>query len=119
MALELHDPNKMKVSDFLTDYNPLWHMLETLHDKILKSGEKRGLQALTQEEIWKRVYEFGVVSQGLEKADMQERINYLNEQNVKWFSRADSLEAEVTLCRKRIQELEALLGASPEVPESK
>lgn len=104
MSFEIHDPNKMKISDFLTDYNPLWYMLETLHAK-LSVGGKQGLKELTLEEVWKRIYEFGVVSAGLEKADLHSRVDVLTEQNIKWCTLANTYEAEVATCKVKIQEL--------------
>lgn len=91
---------KLKKEDFQINYLPMWSMLDTLETKI-----KGGLASMPMEDVLKRVYEFAVISISLDKSDMQTRIDQLNEKNLIWHMKAMDLEAENTLLKERIVEL--------------
>lgn len=95
---------KLSRENFQIDYLPMFKMLDDTDRKLANKG---GLAGMKAEDIWKRIYDFGVISVSLEKADFQTRIDELNAANLKWFTRADELEAENTQLKARIVALEA------------
>jgi hypothetical protein len=90
---------KMQGNGFQIDYLPMWHFLDNMEKKV-----PGGLKSLNLKRVLEGVYEFGVIQVGLEKAEMQMRVDNLNEQNLKWFTKADLLEKEVELLRQKLQE---------------
>jgi hypothetical protein len=88
-----------KFADF--DYLPMWHYLDNLDKKY---ADKGGIGGIKLEEVFKGIYEFAVISVGLDKGDMQSRIDLLNEQNLKWFTRADTLQAENEQLKQKLLE---------------
>jgi hypothetical protein len=104
----LLDPAKVQQlkSQFEIDYHPMWHFLDNLERKT--QGFKVGPNGkeMTTGQIFEAIYEYAVISVSLDKADMQTRIDNLNEQNLKWFTAADNLQAENILLKQRIIELE-------------
>lgn len=57
-------------------------------------------------EIAKDVYTFGCILTGLELEDFKQRVTYLTEQNIKWHTKAEALEAELILCQKKYDDLQ-------------
>lgn len=98
---------KVNKNNFQIDYLPMFKMLDNLDRKLDQQG---GLSSLSHEEVWKRVYDFATISVSLDKADMQTRIDNLNEQNLKWFTKADSLELEVNQLKAKVLELQSQLS---------
>jgi hypothetical protein len=90
---------KINKENFNIDYLPMWQMLDNLDKKL-----QGGLSSLSHEDIWKRIYDFAIISVSLDKADMQTRIDNLTEQNIKWFSQADALQAENEKLKQQLQE---------------
>lgn len=87
---------------FNIDYLPMWNMLDNLDKKLEQKG---GLANTPLKELFERIYEYGVTSIGLDKAMMQGRIDNLNEQNLKWFTKASDLEVENLELKNKIAEL--------------
>lgn len=85
-------------SQFVIDYQPMWHFLDNMERKV------GGFNKVTMKEILEAVYEFATISVSLDKADMQTRIDNLNAQNLKWFTKADNLEAENVRLKQLLQE---------------
>jgi len=97
---------KINRNDFQIDYLPMLKMLDETDRRLAAQG---GLASLKTEDIWKRIYDYGVITVSLDKADMQTRIDELNAQNLKYFVKADTLELENTQLKQRILELEERL----------
>lgn len=93
----------MAKNEFKVDFLPMWHYLDNLERKTNGFKEANG-EPLPMSKIFEAIYEFGIISVGLEKADMQTRIDNLNEQNLKWFNKANALELEVKNLRQLLQE---------------
>jgi len=74
--------------------------------KFLDGWEKKvgGFDKVAMKDIFEGIYEYATISVGLDKNDMQVRIDELNKQNLIWFTKADSLQAEVELLRTKLQE---------------
>lgn len=102
----LLNPDKVQQlkSQFEIDYHPMWHFLDNLERKT--QGFKVGPNGkeMTTGQIFEAIYEYAIISVSLDKADMQTRIDNLNEQNLKWFTKADSLEAENVRLKLLLQE---------------
>ncbi len=85
------------------DYNPLWMFLENMDRKLADRG---GLSGVPLKEVIEAVYEYGVITIGMDKADLEQRIENLTEQNIVWFTKSDLLQKEVDFLKQRIKELE-------------
>lgn len=113
----LLDPEKLKQikSQFEVDYLPMWKFLDNLERKT--EGFKKGPDGkeLNMGQIFEAVYEFATISVGLDKADMTTRIENLNAQNLRWFTRADNLEKENNQLKQRLAEL--LVNTTLEEPK--
>jgi uncharacterized protein YfdQ (DUF2303 family) len=98
----LLDPRKVNdlKNQFQMDYMPLWHFLDNMERKV------GGFDKINMKEILEAVYEFATINVSLDKADTQTRIDNLTEQNIKWFTKADSLQTENEVLKYRIKELE-------------
>lgn len=94
---------KLAKNQFKVDFLPMWHYLDNLERKTNGFKDTNG-EPLPMSKIFESIYEFGVISVGLEKADMQTRIDNLNEQNLKWFNKANALELEVKNLKQLLQE---------------
>lgn len=90
---------KLNKEQFKVDFTPMWHYLDNLERKI------GGFDKVTMKEILESVYEFAIISVSLDKADMTTRIDNLNEQNLKWFQKADNLELELNNLKAAYEEL--------------
>lgn len=93
---------KISKENFQISYLGMYKMLDELerkHDRIKVP--------LTNKIIWEAIYDFGVITTGLEKADFQTRIDDLNEQNLKWFTKADTLDTENRYLKNQLAELKA------------
>lgn len=95
----------MAKNQFKVDYLPLWHFIDNMERKTqgFKNPDGSDMQ---MGKVIEAAYEFGVISTGLEKADMTTRIDNLNEQNLRWFNKANALELENKALKERISELE-------------
>ena len=89
---------KINRNDFQIDYLPMLKMLDETDRRLAAQG---GLASLKTEDIWKRIYDYGVITVSLDKADMQTRIDELNAQNLKWYTRADQLELELNILKEK------------------
>ena len=92
-------------NQFKVDFLPMWHYLDNMERKTNGFKDVNG-EPLPMSKIFEALYEFGVISTGLEKADMTTRIDNLNEQNLRWFNKANALELENKVLKERISELE-------------
>ena len=90
---------KMDKQQFKVDYLPMWRMLDEWDRKL--DGK---LDQQTNKDIFERIYEFAIVSSGLDKADNAARIENLNKENLKWFTEAESLRLEVNTLRQKLLE---------------
>ena len=105
----LLNPDKVQQlkSQFQIDYHPMWHFLDNLERKT--QGFKLGPNGkeMTTGQIFEAIYEFATISVSLDKADMQTRIDNLNEQNLKWYTKADNLEQENARLKQQLLESQA------------
>jgi len=90
---------KLSRNNFQIDYQPLWHFLDNMEKRV------GGFDKVTMKEILEAVYEFALISVSLDKADLQTRIDYLSEQNIKWYTKADSLETENSQLKAKLANL--------------
>jgi hypothetical protein len=74
--------------------------------KFLDGWERKvgGFDKVPMKDIFEGIYEYAVISVSLDKNDMQTRIDNLNEQNLKWFTKADILETENARLKLLLQE---------------
>lgn len=86
---------------FQVDKNPMWLFLENMDRKL---AEKGGLSNVPIKEVLEAVYEYGVITVGLDKADLEQRLENLTEQNIKWFTKASDLEKENERLKQLLQE---------------
>lgn len=90
---------KLAKNQFQIDYLPMWQFLENMDRKVVG-----GLATLKMEKLFEGIYEFATIQVSLDKADMQTRIDSLNENNLKWHTKAMDLEAQVEQLKIRLQE---------------
>ena len=90
---------KLAKASFKVDYLPMWKFLDGWERKV-----QGGFKNVAMKDIFEGIYEFAVISVGLDKADMQTRIDNLNGQNLKWHTKAMDLEAQVEQLKIRLQE---------------
>lgn len=93
---------KLEKGQFQIDYLPMWRFLDSQDRKV-----PGGLKSLELKRVFEGIYEFAIIQVSLDKAEMQTRIDNLNEQNLKWFTKADQLEGELNLLKNKLQELQA------------
>lgn len=86
---------------FQVDKNPMWLFLENMDRKL---ADKGGLSNVPIKEVIEAVYEYGVITVGLDKADLEQRIENLTEQNIKWFTKTTDLEKENERLKLLLQE---------------
>lgn len=92
---------KMDKQQFQVDYMPMWRMLDEWERKL-----PNGFKDVPMKAIFERIYEYAIVTSGLDRADNLVRVENLNKQNLLWFTKADTLEAENSRLKERILELE-------------
>lgn len=90
---------KMDKQQFQVDYMPMWKMLDEWERKL-----PNGFKDTPMKAIFERIYEYAIVSSGLDKADNATRVENLNKENLKWFVKAESLEKENALLRQKLLE---------------
>ena len=90
-------------NQFKVDFLPMWHYLDNMERKTNGFKDING-EPLPLSKIFEAIYEYASISVGLDKADMQTRIDNLNEQNLKWFNKANALELELKNLRQLLQE---------------
>ena len=90
---------KMDKQQFQIDYLPMWKMLEEWERKL-----PNGFKNTQMKDIFERIYEYAIVSSGIDKIDNAARIETLNRENLKWFTKAEALELEVNVLRQKLQE---------------
>lgn len=78
---------------------PMWKMLDEWERKL-----PNGFKDTQMKSIFERIYEYAIVSSGLDKADNAARIDNLNEQNLKWYTKAESLEKENEYLKQKLLE---------------
>lgn len=89
---------KLAKNAFKVDYLPMWKFLDGWEKKV------GGFDKTPMKEIFEGIYEYATISVGLDKADNQTRIDNLNEQNLKWCTKAMDLEKEVELLKQKLLE---------------
>lgn len=104
----LLDSKKLKEikNQFQIDYTPLWHYLDNMERKV------GGFDKIPMKQVLEAVFEFATIQVSLDKADMQTRIDTLNEQNLKWHTRAMDLEKEVEILKQKLQENQTTSASS-------
>lgn len=90
------------------DYEALWKFLENL-------DRKQGIHNMKQELIWKLIYDFATTAATIDVGELKGRVEYLTEQNIKWYTQASNLETQCAVLNQRVQELEKLLNEQSEV----
>lgn len=83
---------------FKVDFLPMWKFLDGWERKV------GGFDKIAMKDIFEGIYEFATISVGLDKNDMQVRIDNLNEQNLKWCTKALALEQELEILKQKFQE---------------
>lgn len=96
---------KLAKQNFKIDYLPMWKFLDGWERKDPKAFKNMDMKT-----IFEGIYEYAVISVSLDKSDMTTRIDQLNEQNLRWFTRADSLEIENTKLKEQINELQSKIN---------
>lgn len=87
---------KLAKDMFQVDYLPMWQFLDNMDRKI------GGLDKIPLKDVFEGIYEFATIQVSLDKADMQTRIDNLNEANLKWFTKASDLEQELETLRTNL-----------------
>jgi hypothetical protein len=89
---------KLAKNQFKIDYLPMW--------KFLDGWERKagGFDKVPMKDIFEGIYEYATVAISLDKSDMQTRIDNLNEQNLKWCTKALDLEKQVELLKQKLLE---------------
>lgn len=90
---------KMAQHNFNIDYQPMWKMLDDWERKNPKVFKE-----IQMKTILERVYEYAIVTSGLDKADNIVRVDNLNSENLKWFTKAMDLEKENEYLKQKLQE---------------
>lgn len=67
--------------------------------------DPKAMKMMSALDMMRKSFEFGYMLVALDREDMMGRIANLNEQNLKWFKKADEMEAECTVLRKRLAEI--------------
>lgn len=92
---------KMDRQQFQIDYQPMWKMLDEWERKI------GGFNKTPMKDIFERIYEYAIVSSGLDRVDNATRIENLNKENLKWYVKAMDLEKENEYLKQKLQEKQA------------
>lgn len=87
---------KLAKGQFQVDYLPMWQFLDNMDRKL------GGLDKVPLKDIFEGIYEFATIQVSLDKADMQSRIDNLNEANLKWFTKASNLEQELEILKTNL-----------------
>jgi len=82
-------------------------------EKYINGLDPKKMKMMSALDLMRKSFEFGYIYVALDKEDMNSRIANLTEQNLKWFKKADALEAECIALRKQLQELKTS-GATEE-----
>ena len=90
---------KMAKHNFNIDYQPMWKMLDDWERKA-----PNGFKNIEMKSIFERIYEYAIVTSGLDKADNIVRVDNLNRENLKWFTKAEALELELNVLKQKLQE---------------
>lgn len=90
---------KMDKQQFQVDYMPMWKMLDEWERKL-----PNGFKDVPMKAIFERIYEYATVSSGLDKADNAARVENLNKENLKWFTKSEALELELNVLKQKLQE---------------
>lgn len=90
---------KMDKQQFQVDYMPMWKMLDEWERKLPNGFKETPMKA-----IFERIYEYAIVSSGLDKADNAARVEKLNSENLKWFVKSEALEKENALLKQKLLE---------------
>lgn len=90
---------KMAKHNFNIDYQPMWKMLDEWERKT-----PGGFKNIEMKSIFERIYEYAIVTSGLDKADNIVRVDNLNRENLKWFTKAEALELELNVLKQKLQE---------------
>lgn len=95
----LLDPKKLQEvkNQFQVDYTPMWHFLDNMERKV------GGFDKIPLKQVLEAVFEFATIQVSLDKADMQTRIDSLNDNNLKWHTRAMDLEKELETLKQKLQ----------------
>lgn len=72
-------------------------------EKYINGLDPKAMKNMSAMDLVRKSFEFGYMYAALDKEDMQTRIDNLNAQNLKWFTKADKLEAECTELKKRLE----------------
>ena len=90
---------KLNKEQFKVDFGPLWHYLDNLERKV------GGFNNITMQQVLESVYEFATISVSLDKADYTNRVDQLNEANLKLFIENDSLKLQNETLKQKVSEL--------------
>ncbi len=84
-------------------------------EKYINGIDPKQMKAMSALDLMRKSFEFGYMYVELDKEDMLGRIANLNEQNLKWFTKADTLEQECNLLKEKILRIS---GAQEEMSKS-
>ena len=89
---------KLSKNQFQISKLPMWKFLDGWEQRV------GGFDKVPMKDIFEGIYEYAIISVSLDKADMQTRIDNLNEANLKWYTKAMDLEKENELLKQKLQE---------------
>lgn len=89
-------------NQFKVDYLPMWQFLDNWERKA------GGFDNVSMKDIFEGIYEFGVITVSLDKADMQGRIDYLNQKNLEIFIKCENLLKENEVLKTKLQESQTI-----------
>jgi hypothetical protein len=74
-------------------------------EQYLNGIDPKKMKLMSALDVARKCFEFGFMYNTLDLEDYKARVVYLNEQNLKWFNRADSQEKELVKLRLKLAEL--------------
>lgn len=89
---------KLNKEQFQVNFLPMWQFLDNWERKV------GGFDKVAMKDIFEGIYEYATISVSLDKADMQTRIDNLNEKNLEIFIKCENLLKENELLKQRLQE---------------
>lgn len=92
---------KLSKDNFQVNKLPLWKFLDEMDRKLASKG---GLSSVPLKEVLEAAYEYGVITVGLDRADLEQRVENLNAKNLELFVKCDSLQLENEKLKQLLQE---------------
>ena len=84
-------------------------------EKYLNGIDPKKMKLMSALDVARKCFEFGFMYNSLDLEDYKARVVNLNEQNLKWFNKAEALEAELVKTRTELEKLKGSLGVPAEL----